>query len=163
LAHLRLERMRALDRLDPLGHVQHLGDPFAGLRRGEVAAHPGGDRGARADVERPPAGVAENVDAGGVGQVLSQVALGPLGRGESAFMYSIASSRVKILWLPRRPISAWRTSTVALASSSARCTGLVLVLKYCASVESLWLGTSSSVSTRRASAAVSRIRGFGQV
>ena len=57
--------------------------------------------------------------------------------------------------LPSRPISPCSTSTVARASSSARWSGVVVARKNGASVASLQLGTSSRVSTRRASTAVS--------
>ncbi len=63
--------------------------------------------------------------------------------------------------LPRRPISPCSTSTVARASSSARWFGVVAAWKNGASVLSLQFGTSSRVSTRRASTAVSTTANAG--
>ena len=80
--------------------------------------------------------------------------------GLTALANSIASPSVKILKLPSRPNSACSTSTVARASCSARCVG-VRVWKCPASVASRRSGTSSRVSARRASAAVSSTRGAG--
>ena len=63
LAHLRLERVRALDRVDALGQADHLAHPAAGLAGDEVLPHPGAQVAARADVERRALRVAEDVDA----------------------------------------------------------------------------------------------------
>src|SRR3712207_7243755 len=54
-----LERVGALDRLDPGGRGEHLGDPRAFLAGGEVAAHAGPDVLGRADVERAVVGGAD--------------------------------------------------------------------------------------------------------
>src|SRR6478609_2608275 len=54
-----------------------------------------------------------------------------------------------------RPSSACSTSTVARASASARCSGVVVAWNSPARVLSLWLGASSRVTTRRASRTVS--------
>ena len=65
-------------------------------------------------------------------------------------------------WLPTRSISACSTSTVARASSSARCVGVVAAPNSRASAESRTLGASSRVSTRRASRTVHSTGGRGQ-
>ena len=59
---------------------------------------------------------------------------------------------------PSRSSSPCSTSTVARASASARWVGFVVVRKCTDSVASLQSGTSSRVSTRRASSAVSTTR-----
>ena len=82
LAHLGLQRRGALD----AGHLgrqpDHLAHPAPGLRGGEVGPHPGPQVSRGADVEDPATVVAEQVDAGGVGQVLGQVPLATHGRAD---------------------------------------------------------------------------------
>ena len=68
LADLRLEGVRARDRVDPLGQPDHLAHPAAGLAGDEVLPHPGAQVAAGADVERAALGVAEDVDARPGGQ-----------------------------------------------------------------------------------------------
>ena len=63
LAHLRLERGLAHDRVHGLGETHHLGHPAALLGGGEVGADTGADVAARADVEHPAVAVLEEVDA----------------------------------------------------------------------------------------------------
>ena len=65
-------------------------------------------------------------------------------------------------WLPTRSISPCNTSTVARASSSARCVGMVAAPNSRASAASRTLGASSRVSTRRASRTVHSTGGRGQ-
>ena len=62
---------------------------------------------------------------------------------------------------PSRSIRPCRTSTVARASESARWLGVVVELNTLASEDSLQLGASSRVITRRASLAVSSTSNFG--
>ena len=51
LAHRRLQRVRAHDRVDPLGERHHVAHPTPPLAGGEVAAHAAPQVAARADVE----------------------------------------------------------------------------------------------------------------
>src|SRR5262249_4927265 len=64
LAHLRLERVGALDRVDPLGQPDHLAHAAARLAGDEVLPHPGAQVAAGAHVERLASRVAEHVHAG---------------------------------------------------------------------------------------------------
>ena len=73
-----------------------------------------------------------------------------------------SSSRVCTPSPPSRSISPCSTSTVARASASARWLGVVEELKAFAREDSLQLGASSLVMTRRASLAVSRTSNGGQ-
>ena len=82
LTDLGLQGMRALDRLDPDGGGQHLGDPGAFLARREVAAYPGADVLGRPDIQRAVVGGPEDVDPRHVRQAIGQVPLPALGRGD---------------------------------------------------------------------------------
>ena len=82
LADLGLQRRRALDAGHRGREVDHLAHPGAGLGGGEVGADAGPQVARRADVEDPGPVVAEEVDAGGVGESLGEVALAPLGRAD---------------------------------------------------------------------------------
>lgn len=84
LADLGLERRGALDAGDTGGDGDHLGHPRPGLGRREVGAHAGAHVLALADVEGLAVGCGEQVDAGGVRQLLGQVPLLPLRRGDLA-------------------------------------------------------------------------------
>ena len=64
LAHGGLQRVRAHDRVDPLGLGDHVADAPPALARGEVAAHPAPQVAAGADVEHLVAGAAEQVHPG---------------------------------------------------------------------------------------------------
>ena len=119
-ADLGLERVRALDRVDPLGQPDHLAHPAARLAADEVVAHPRAQVAAGADVERRALRVAEDVDAG----------LRPACRRPGAACAAAPRLTCAVNerssgsdWTPRlpsRPISPCSTSTVARASSSAR-------------------------------------------
>ena len=82
LPDLGLERGRALDPGDGGGQVDHLAHPRAGLGGGEVGADAGAQVPRRADVEHPGPVVAEEVDAGRVGEPLGEVPLASLGRAD---------------------------------------------------------------------------------
>ncbi len=69
---------RAHDRPDRLRQPDHLRHPRAHLGGGEVRADPGADVLALADVQRLPAAVEEQINAGGMGQRLGEMSLGPL-------------------------------------------------------------------------------------
>ena len=78
LVHARLQRVRADDRVDPLGLGDHVADAPAALARGEVAAHAPPQVAARTDVEHLVAGAAEQVHAGGGRHRPGEVALAAL-------------------------------------------------------------------------------------
>ena len=78
LAHLGLERVRADDRVDPVGQRDHLGHPGALLAGHEVVPDPGAQVLSGPHVERAAGRVAEDVDPWGVRQVLGEVPLAPL-------------------------------------------------------------------------------------
>ena len=80
LAHLRLERGLADDRVDDVGEPHHLGHPAALLGGREVGAHAGADVAARADVEDAVVAVLEEVDAGCARQRVGEEALASLRR-----------------------------------------------------------------------------------
>ena len=84
LAHAGLEVGRAHDRIDAIGEAHHLGHAFALLGRGEVGAHAGAQVARRADVERVTLRVAEDVDAGSLGEGIGEVTLGALLRRRAA-------------------------------------------------------------------------------
>ena len=155
LAHLRLERVRARDRVDPLGQADHLAHPAARLAGDEVLPHPGAQVAARADVERD--GPARRGRCRRPAPAGSPSARCRLRRwaSETCAVNARSSGSDCTPRLPSRSISPCSTSTVARASSSARWLGVVAARKNWASVDSLQLGTSSRVSTRRASTAVS--------
>ena len=82
LAHAGLEVGRAHDRVDAVGEAHHLGHALALLGRGEVGADAGAQVARRTDVERVTLRIAEDVDAGGLGEGIGEVTLGALlGRG----------------------------------------------------------------------------------
>ena len=155
LAHLGLQRGGAHDAGHRGRQADHLAHPGPGLGGGEVGADPGAQVARGADVEHPLLLVAEQVDARRVGEALGEVSLAALrgarpGRRRSAAPRGCARPRP-----PTRSISPCSTSTVARASESARWLGVVVALKVTASEDSLQLGASSRVITRRASRAVS--------
>ena len=81
LADLGLKRRGAGDGIHALREPHHLGHAGALLRCGEIAAHTGTDPRGLADVQRAALRVAEDVDAGDVGERLGEVALASLRRG----------------------------------------------------------------------------------
>ncbi len=82
LADLGLERVGALDRIDPIGQPHHLAHSAAGLAGQEVLPHPRSQVAARPDIERMTLGVAEDVDAGAGRQRVGQMALAALCIGD---------------------------------------------------------------------------------
>ena len=158
LADLGLQRVRADDRVDPVGQRDHLRHPGALLAGHEVVPDPGADvlAGARrrAGGRRRPG---RRTPPGRAGRCSARCRLRRCASLTCA-VNERSSSRECTPSGPSRSISPCSTSTVARASASARWIGAVAALKCAARVASLQSGTSSLVSTRRASRAVSTTR-----
>ena len=123
LADQRLQRVRAHHVVDPLGQQHHLLDPRPALRRREVRADPLRRLPRGADVEHLVGAAAEQVDAGRRRQVVGQSAACGADRGTTSRTASCSSASECTPRLPSRSNNACRTSTVALASVSARWSG----------------------------------------
>ncbi len=141
--------------------VHHVLDPAAGLGRGEIGAHPLAQVARRADVQHLVARPAEQIDARRGGHPVGQVPLAPPGRRDvpchvAQLGQALHAERAE------RSNSACSTSTVALASVSARWSGATREPSSGASAPSRTLGASSRVSTLRASCTVSTTAGRGQ-
>ena len=162
LADLGLERRRALDAGDGLGEADHLAHPRAGLGGGEVGADAGAQVAGGADVEDPGAGRRGRGRPRARGGGPRRGGACGAGRSTPCALKVWSSSRVCTPRPPSRSISPCSTSTVARASDSARWLGVVVAWKALASDESLQLGASSRVTTRRASLAVSSTSNAGQ-